>query len=171
LLLILGSLFFYQPGYWPYSEGDFQMNNFFAWIDTHQVRAALILLVAVIAIGLWITHRQKVIEHLQGFVKTLKLTPHKDEYNIATVKIGQRYPVTIAGEETSFLVRSLDEGLAVFEVLVTPVNESLVQGRMDHGWAFKIDRSSFRTPSLYDSAFLASRAMERSYHVGRHAHA
>lgn len=139
-----------------------------AWTRTHQVWSAILLLGIIVVTGLRVTHRRSVMQRLQEFVEDLAFTPADDTYTIATVEVGQSYPITVAHKEISFLVKSNRERLAVFEVVVTPVNpaETTPQGAKAHGWVFKINRVSTRPPALYASPIAAAYAMEKHFSVG-----
>lgn len=140
------------------------MNSCFVWIDAHRAWSALLFLAFVIATSLWVTHRRMIMKHLQEFVETIDfaLLSH-DEYNVANVVVGKRYTVMIANEEASFLVRSINERLAVFEILFSPTDLIETQGRMPHGWVFRVAKSSRRKPAIYNSALMAGHMMEKHF--------
>jgi len=148
------------------------MSPLFNWFDAHQVLSAFVLLFAVIATGLWISHHQVLIEHLQYLIKTAKKFPFSvDGLNVANIQVGKRYEIKIAGEKTSFLVRNIQNDLAVFEVLFSPTDPSSKQGRQAHGWTYEIKRDSIKEPYLYSSALAAACELEYKFSPRKHAHA
>ena len=92
-----------------------------------------------------------------------------ETFDVGNVEKGKRYAITVAGEEASFLVLSINEETATFEVLMSPSYGTPAQ--KTYRWAHAIAHESAEAPRLYYSAHLANSAMEQKLHVGRHNHA